>query len=411
MIHRAQLRSLPLRTRLWLARRAPALASSDGVERLVLVADQDADLIGGPVESSASMLSRAERAVLYQLVRHALPIRPRIAELGCYIGGTTELFGEAMRRNGVTDARLEVYDFFEHNAASRRRLRSDPDWNATDFYDIWHRTTEPYRDLIDLHRGDLRTTASDRTAPLDLLYVDTVKHQSLISPVMQSFVPRLRTGRFLVHQDYFHWQSPWVVYATERIMSSLRILGSVSNHTLVLRLDRRPSSKDLAIDDVADLSRDEKIGLMRRAIDRQHGVRRGLLRVSLVHLAGGWETFDLEREVDQIRADTPARHGSCGTWTQRSHAGTRMPPRAGCGEGSRRCRPAKGARSSRQPTAQSSPASFVIRSMSSTSGPRTSEFHQLGATGEQRTMTWGATIGKVSAAVLGSVSTIPPGAS
>ena len=93
------------------------------LRRLVRASAEDADLVAALLEERDSMLSPGERAALYQLVRVVAPPDARIAELGSYIGGTTQLFGSALRRSGVRDEpRIEVYDFFEHNETSRSRF-------------------------------------------------------------------------------------------------------------------------------------------------------------------------------------------------------------------------------------------------------------------------------------------------
>jgi len=273
------------------------------LRRLVRVACEDADLVDGLLEKRASMLSPGERAALYQLVRLVAPAGARIAELGSYLGGTTRLFGEALRRSGVHDeARIEVYDFFEHNDISRRQLQDHPLYNDQDFFAIWRANTRPYADLVDLHRGDLRHASSDGS-PLWMLYVDIVKNEALVNPVMQQFLPRLAVGGLLVHQDYFHWQSPWVVYATEHIMDHLQYVGTVANHTMILRLVDELPEELLSLDYLAGLDWTDKDLLMQRAIDRFGGIRAGLLRTSRLNLMS-IEGLDLPlAEVTSLREE------------------------------------------------------------------------------------------------------------
>lgn len=254
------------------------------MRRVVRVAKQDADLVNAILDEHDSMLSPAERAALYQLIRMVAPSDARVAELGTYLGGTTRLFGEAFRRSGVrNEPRIEVHDFFEHNAASREQLRDHPLYNERDFFAIWQANTEPYADLVDLHRGDLREVAADGP-PLWMLYVDIVKSDFLINPVMQRCLPRLSVGGLLVHQDYFHWQSPWVVYATERIMDHLELVGTASNHMMILRLREAIPAELLELDYLTGLDWTDKDALMQRAIDRFDGLRAGLLRISRLNL-------------------------------------------------------------------------------------------------------------------------------
>jgi hypothetical protein len=273
------------------------------LRRLVKVAAEDADLVNPLPEERASMLSPGERAALYQLVRLTAPPDARIAELGSYTGGTTRLFGEALRRSGVRDEeRIEVYDFFVHNATSREQLRDHPLYDDEDFFAIWQENTRPYADLVDLHRGDLREARSDGP-PLWMLYVDIIKSAELVNPVMQQLLPRLSVGGLLVHQDYFHWQSPWVVYTTEQIMDHLLVVGTVSNHTMVLRLAEELPPELCAMDYRTGLDWTDKDLLMQRAINRFVGLRSGLLRISRLNLMSV-EGLDLpEDEVAAIRTE------------------------------------------------------------------------------------------------------------
>jgi len=272
------------------------------IKRVVAVAKQDAELIADRVGSDASMLSAAEVSVVYSLLRVAAPKTARVAELGTYLGGTTCVFGEALRKLGGAGC-IEVYDFFQHNRTSRRKLVDHPLFDEDDFFAIWQHNTQAFADLLEVHRGDLRITASHSVEPLWMLYVDVVKSAVLIEPVMRSFLPRLQVGGFLVHQDYYHWQSPWVVYSTERVMEYFDVIGTVSNTMIVLQLRSEIPPDVLRVDDIGDLSWDEKDRLFCRAIERYGGLRSAFLRVSRLNLMSTEGRELPQREIDALRTD------------------------------------------------------------------------------------------------------------
>ena len=62
----------------------------------------------------------------------------RIAELGAYVGGTTSIFGAGT----PAGSKIEVYDLFTHNPASRERLKDDPLYAEETFFPIWKRNTK-----------------------------------------------------------------------------------------------------------------------------------------------------------------------------------------------------------------------------------------------------------------------------
>jgi hypothetical protein len=249
-----------------------------------------------------TMVSPEEAYAAYLLATEARSERGVVAELGAYTGGTSCVFGEALRAASAAPKTLEVYDFFKHNAKSRRRMRGQPLFERESFFRTWEAHTRPYADLIDVFVGDLIETQSTSQRPISLLYVDVVKHEALINPVMQSFMRRLLVGAGIIfHQDYFHWQSPWIVYAMEKVRPYLEAVGTISNHAAVFRLVRAIPEELLTLDYVTGLSWPEKLALMDAAIERFGGLRGALLTVSKFNLALEYEDFDFDLELERSR--------------------------------------------------------------------------------------------------------------
>lgn len=230
-----------------------------------------------------------------------------IVELGAYLGGTTCVFGQALRRIGARKPTLETFDYFQHNGTSRAKLADEPLADDKGFFRVWESNTDAFRDLIRVYPGDLREQALTRQGPIEFLFVDVVKNEALINPVMELFVNDLLVGDgILFHQDYFHWQSPWVVYATEKVLDYLEYIGSVANHMALFRKKHEIPRKLQNLDFVAGLSWEEKLGLMDSAISRHAGLRAGLLEVSKLNLALDCEGFDYEGEAARVRAEYAA---------------------------------------------------------------------------------------------------------
>ena len=249
-----------------------------------------------------TMISPAEAYCLKLMTQLIYKGRGSIAELGSFLGGTSCVFGRALQNIDAPKGSLEVYDFFQHNAGSRKRLVKDPLYDEKSFYRIWQRNTEAYQEWITVYAGDLREQATRRKGPIEFLYVDIVKNEVLINSVMHYFLSELLVGDgLLFHQDYFHWQSPWVVYTTEMFIDYFEFVGTISNHTAVFRKTKNIPSKLLAKDFVKEVSWEEKLRLMDRAIDRFPGIRAGLLEVSKLNLGLGFDGFSYEKESARVR--------------------------------------------------------------------------------------------------------------
>jgi predicted O-methyltransferase YrrM len=170
-----------------------------------------------------TMLADAEVSFLYHLARDVATGWGDVAELGTFLGGSTVALGRGLMDGGVP-SRIATFDLFRQPAWPAFNIREGDDVLAR-----WESTVTDVRHLVDVHPGyleDYRPGGGE--SPLEILFVDIVKVPSTIEPVMQQFVSRLTAGSVLVHQDLFHWGSPWVAMTVEALWDHLIYVGQVA---------------------------------------------------------------------------------------------------------------------------------------------------------------------------------------
>lgn len=253
-----------------------------------------------------SMLSDEEVVFLDVLLSYQKEEIIDVAELGAYVGGTTCIFARSMRVRNV-----HVFDMFQHNPASRRRLKDDPLFNDDDFFDIWSRNTALYDNKIKLYKGDLIIESQKFSDSVDLLYVDIVKNAPLVNVIAKSFYPKLKVGGILIHQDYFHWQSHWLVYQMEFLRDYFELVGDAGyNMTIYVKNKEIPNSI-CNFDYLGDLDEPEKISLFDRAIDRYDASKKGMLYVSklayVISVGGFSDSYikNLQNYIADSFSDSP----------------------------------------------------------------------------------------------------------
>lgn len=256
-----------------------------------------ASLVKAPTNQAA--ISVPEICAVNFLLSHDRDRIRRIAELGTFTGWTANILAELSH----PEALIEIYDFFEHNDSSRASLADHPHFNSSDFFDIWRHNVRNHKHRFEIYRGDLNETAAEQSKPLDMLFVDIVKHESLVNTVVDPFYDRLRVGGYLLHQDYYHWQSPWLVYQMELLSDAFVLLEDFGNNMSVFVKRRDLTEAERAFDYVNGLPREQQYELFDRAIDRHPGLRAGNLLASKLRLTLTDPNFDSEALQAEILRD------------------------------------------------------------------------------------------------------------
>ncbi len=233
------------------------------------------DAVGIP-----TMLSKAERKLLYTLARDYAGGDAAIVDAGCFLGGSTAalLAGMGDRDERWMGPPLESYDLF-----------CVDDYMVPKFFanDPLLRLGDSFRARFDahlarfnvphvIHEGDI-TAIGWSGGPIDILFLDILKSWEINDAVLRDFFPSLVPGRsVIVHQDYGWGGHQWIPITVELLGDALVLVDRMEWGSHVFFVQSELPSKVLQ-GGVRDLELDEKIDLVERAIARSDDWFRGML--------------------------------------------------------------------------------------------------------------------------------------
>ncbi|MBD8078063.1 class I SAM-dependent methyltransferase [Cellulosimicrobium arenosum] len=251
-----------------------------------------------------TMLASEEVDLLYLLARDSLGGAGDVVELGTFLGGSTVAIGRGLqdRDEGPGHVRVHTYDTFVQEAWPEFGVAADED-----VLPRWERLVGPVRSLVDVHPG--RVGGSEPIplpgGPVDLLFVDLVKHAEAITPVMHDFLARTRPGSVVVHQDMFHWGSPWVLVTVEAMWDRCEFVGHVARASGVLVVTRPLAVSARAVDWGA-IAPAAQLSMIDSLAERfTHPTLRGSIDAAAVYLARLHDPTTYRRRLARARAASP----------------------------------------------------------------------------------------------------------
>lgn len=216
------------------------------------------------------MLSDEEGRLLYWITRDYADGSGAVCDLGCFAGGSTARLAAGVRAAGRQTG-VHAFDHFrigeDQKPAFLYAAGIEP-FDGPDMLAAVHRSLDPWRDLIHLHRGDLRAFGAFGE-PIEVLFVDAAKTPQTADHIARGFFPDLIAGRSLiVQQDYLHWRQPWVAAQMELLSDVLVPVTWCREGTVVFRLERDILREDLERARCVGLPDDRLIDLLMKAIRR-----------------------------------------------------------------------------------------------------------------------------------------------
>jgi hypothetical protein len=240
------------------------------------------DAVGIP-----TMLSKAERRLMYSLARDYATGDAAIVDAGCFLGGSTAalLAGVRDRPARWTGPPVHSYDLFRVEAFTVPKFFRDE--RSVRVGDSFRPRFDAHLARFDVphvvHEGDITTIGWDG-APIDVLFLDVLKSWAINDAVLRDFFPSLVPGRsVIVHQDYGWGDTPWIPITVELLRDSLVLIDWMEWGSHVFFVERELSAGVLA-DGIGGLDLDSKLELIDRAVARAEGWVQGMLEIDRAQL-------------------------------------------------------------------------------------------------------------------------------
>lgn len=253
-----------------------------------------------------SMLSYEERGLLFELARRFRGAG-LVVDAGCFVGGSTVSLATGLSVNSQTSPGvIHSYDLLTSDPQQTGGYSEEIDtWPAgTSLRHLFEGNVAPYRGLITLHQGDIRSFLWPGE-PIEILFIDICKTWDINAHVVTQFFRSLLPGQsVVVQQDLVHWRYPWCAIVMESLQHKFEYLGWAWYASSVWRCRSTPSEAELATDWKRDVGLEDGLRLLRQSALRHGGWALPILelcRASLLYEFGEYDSGS--NEVDRVEAE------------------------------------------------------------------------------------------------------------
>jgi hypothetical protein len=212
------------------------------------------DILKAPI----GMITIYERAFLCWYTAQRFTGRGLVVELGSFAGASTVALAEGLSLSSQSRERenkkiMRAYDRFICgdyeaqflNAFTHSRAYSP----GQTFYPLFAQQTSQHKHQYEIFNGDLNLMLHDG-APIEFLFVDSMKDFKLTAHIARQFFPALLSGSSLIlHQDYVHYYTSWIHVLTFTLRDCFEFLYHIPNSaSAVFRVVKTPSCTPSAHD-------------------------------------------------------------------------------------------------------------------------------------------------------------------
>ena len=240
-------------------------------------------------DSVPTMLVPDELRLLNHLADSYYTGAGAIVDAGSFLGGSTVALADGLQRYLARTGRppeklIHSYDRFEVEPYTVGRYFPKSTPAGSSFRADFERHTGAYRDLIEIHAGNIEDHPWTG-GPVEILFVDVAKQPSTSDWITWQFFSHLIPGHsIVVQQDYlYHHYVGWLHVTMEFYGDYFEYVCDTTVNSVAFRCVAAIPPEVLRRHTVDSLSRDKKAALMSRAASRFEGVQRETMLAARQH--------------------------------------------------------------------------------------------------------------------------------
>lgn len=192
-----------------------------------------------------------------------------VIDLGSFLGGSTAHLAHGLSAS-QPNQHVDAFDQFTIGDDIKQRFLYDwgyPELQGNDMLHLFHQFVESFGKTV-AHRCNVEEVIWNG-GKIELLFVDVCKGWDSMRNVMRQFYPNLIPNcSVVIHQDFQHYQQPWVVATTEALAEHLKMESWTQENSAIFLCTSQIESHHIewAIAETRDVNR--VFDLLKRAMER-----------------------------------------------------------------------------------------------------------------------------------------------
>jgi hypothetical protein len=177
-----------------------------------------------------SMICDDEVLFLYYLASQYYTGTGAIIDMGPLAGGSTYAMA-----SGISAGHIHSYDLWQYFEGFEGYF--GPMAKSLDLLEEFNRNLGNLAQKVTAHRGDI-LKQNWTGEPIEIMFIDAAKSTALMHYIANEFFPCLRTGAYVVQQDFVSAEDPWIHIAMGVLADYFEIMDSPEGGTVCFRVKK-----------------------------------------------------------------------------------------------------------------------------------------------------------------------------